>query len=476
MARQRKRTRCDGKSAGYIRSYDNTLYQEQLDLREGKRRQEDLKDQLKQLETVLDRAEIETDPRALAEHIAKTNAELDLLNKELAALQKAHTTAQVVNRNELGPITSKLAEKRRDAYVLTNETRDVELEVEDSRQFVAALESRLTSLDDAATARDVLGSLPLLFCPQCLSPLSPAAEKNVCSLCKQPSDPEITKTHAARMRQELAIQIKESKGLLAAKEAKVDQRQSQLAQVTIEAQVLQKEFERLAATVQTARDSKIDQLLQAKGSLERAVGDLMQKNKIIQVLLSLREQEKVLASRLQELAISIARRLSDQKARYFEAVSMVQKYTVHLLHHDLPLEERFKLAQNVDLAPETNTFAVDGRNQFSASSMTYLKNSIHFAFMFASLELPFFRYPRLIICDNIEDKGMTPERSRNFQLNIVALSKASNVEHQIIFTTSMVDPSLDTPEFTIGPNYVDGLKTLGVKATVTAPTQTGAND
>ena len=71
-------------------------------------------------------------------------------------------------------------------------------------------------------------------------------------------------------------------------------------------------------------------------------------------------------------------------------------------------------------------------------------------------------YPRLIVCDNIEDKGMTAERSRNFQRNILGLSKEAKTEHQIIFTTSMVDPSLDMPEYTIGPNYVGGVKTLDI--------------
>ena len=79
-----------------------------------------------------------------------------------------------------------------------------------------------------------------------------------------------------------------------------------------------------------------------------------------------------------------------------------------------------------------------------------------------------FGYPRFLLCDNIEDKGMTVERSRNFQRNIVALSKAAKIEHQIIFTTSMIDPGLDTAEFTIGPNYVDGRKTLDIKAALPA--------
>jgi hypothetical protein len=250
--------------------------------------------------------------------------------------------------------------------------------------------------------------------------------------------------------------------LLTRKQDEYADKRSRLEKVMKEKQFLQRDYERLATTVQTSRDAKIDALLVEKGGLERVIADLLQKNKIIQVLLNLRAQEAELVSRLQQLGISIQKRLSAQKAKFYEALAVVQKFTVYLLQRDLLLEERFRLARDVSLRPETNTFAVDGENQFSASSMTYLKNSIHCALLFASLELPYLRYPRLTICDNIEDKGMTTDRSQNFQRNILALSQDAKINHQIIFTTSMVDPSLDTPEFAVGPNYVGGLKTLNI--------------
>lgn len=444
--------------------YDNVLYQDQLAFREGRRRQEEMREQLKQLETVLDRAEIDTDPKQLSDRIDSANRQLLALDKEIAALRQAQNEAQAKQNNEIAPIAARFAEKRRESYTLSNETRDLAIEIEDSGQFITSLESRIAALDDAAITRDALGAMPLHFCPQCLSPLVDTASGGSCVLCKQPTNAEITRTHAARMRQELALQVRESKMVLERKQAEYAEKRARLDTASKEAQLLQREYERLVMTVQTSRDSKIDSLLVEKGSLERSIADLLQKNKIIQVLLNLRAQEAELGAKLQQLGISIQRRQSDQKAKFYEALSVVQKFTVYLLQRDLPLEERFRLARDVSLNPENNTFSVDGENQFSASSMTYLKNSVHFALMFASLELPYLRYPRLIVCDNIEDKGMTTDRSQNFQRNILSLSKDANVEHQIIFTTSMVDPSLDTPEFAIGPNYVGGVKTLDIVA------------
>ena len=51
-------------------------------------------------------------------------------------------------------------------------------------------------------------------------------------------------------------------------------------------------------------------------------------------------------------------------------------------------------------------------------------------------------------------------RSQNFQRLIVALSKEFEVSHQIIFTTSMIDPELDKTDLCVGPAYGPDNKTL----------------
>ena len=107
-----------------------------------------------------------------------------------------------------------------------------------------------------------------------------------------------------------------------------------------------------------------------------------------------------------------------------------------------------------------NTFSVDGSNEFSASSITYLKNCVHFGIFFASLDLDFMRYPRLIVCDNMEDKGMEEARSQNFQTAVSRLSKEANVPHQIIFTTSMIAHELNTSPPCIGQQFDENHKSL----------------
>ena len=45
---------------------------------------------------------------------------------------------------------------------------------------------------------------------------------------------------------------------------------------------------------------------------------------------------------------------------------------------------------------------------------------------------------------------MEPVRSQNFQNLLRDRSEASDVDHQIIFATSMISPDLDDDRFTVG--------------------------
>ena len=97
--------------------------------------------------------------------------------------------------------------------------------------------------------------------------------------------------------------------------------------------------------------------------------------------------------------------------------------------------------------------------------MVILKNAIRFAIFFASLELDFFRYPKFILCDNIEDKGMVDERSKNFQKKIIEISEREifkNIDFQIIFTTSKIAEELNIPKYTVGSFYTSENKTLNI--------------
>lgn len=81
--------------------------------------------------------------------------------------------------------------------------------------------------------------------------------------------------------------------------------------------------------------------------------------------------------------------------------------------------------------------------KLSASSEFYLKMSVRFAFFLSSVELDAMMYPRLILSDNMEDKGLEEERSHNFQKVLVQrlrelTGEVAEPDYQVIFATSMI--------------------------------------
>jgi hypothetical protein len=452
--------------------FDNSLYDDQLALREARRQHEMTKAQLRNLERVLDKAEFETDRQKLAQRKQDIETTLTAANAQIGVLTQKQTGESLAQKDGLRPLADKIASLRKDTYLHSATLERLALEIEDSLQFLGTLEAKLVALNDSMLTRDQLGALTIHFCPQCLAPLTKPSSEKACTLCKQETaGPEVS-SKVARIQQELALQIRESKAVGVKRRDEFDRHQAIVRKLHVETKRTQKEFDRLAGTVQTQRDSELDRLFQEKGRLERTLDDLQQQLKVLSIVTSLREEEATIIVRIQELEISIKRQQSAQQAKFLQALAQIEGHTLALLHQDSTLnyEAFFATARSLAINPAGNSYALDGRNQFSASSVTLLKNSIHFGIHFASLDLEYFRYPRFIVCDNMEDKGMKPQRSQNFQRAVVARSQTSAVEHQIIYTTSMIDPILEKAEFCIGPNYINDVRTLDF-AGVNPPTQ-----
>jgi len=444
--------------------YDDTLYLCELKLRQSRRALDQAKTEYESATSVLG----ETGHEINLDNIQKALTETEeRLSKTRAAIEKINTQAAETASNGKVADTQRIAQElmsaRRESAALQNNIEAQQLEVEDSREFITTLENRVAALRDSICAREVLGELPLSHCPHCLTSLAPPQTKAVCFLCKQQIPESAGRSQALRMQQEIAFQIKESEALLAGKEKRLEELNGQLPPLIEHERSLQRQYDDAMRTVRTSRDQQLDSLLVQKGTLEGNILFLHMQAKAVGVLERLRIRMKNMGSDVRRLEIEIATKKKAQESRKNEAVERIAHYALALLRADLPGEDSFQTPQEVSVDFEKNTFAVDGRNQFSASSIGYLKNCIHYAIFFASLELDFFRYPRFILCDNMEDKGMQEVRSRNFQRVIVDLASRFQVNHQIIFTTSMIDPELDVPELCVGDKYDKDHKSLVFK-------------
>jgi len=139
---------------------------------------------------------------------------------------------------------------------------------------------------------------------------------------------------------------------------------------------------------------------------------------------------------------------------------LLSRLTLEILHNDRDHEEVFRDGKEVEFDFGEDKVSVDKQALFSASSMVYLKNAFRYSLFHASCIDRSFLYPRFLLVDNVEDKGMEPARSHKFQRNMVDIASLLNVPHQIIYTTSMIAPELEGTTLCVGPYYTDINKSL----------------
>ncbi len=443
--------------------YDDSLYTDRIAHRNAIREYDEKEKQFKNISKVFGSTGNETSVHKVLQEIEDGKKELDLIQTEIISLrEKAVVKRRITTPLKIEELQNQLSPIKADVSKLKSEIKYYELEIFDSKQFIDSLQKRSSALDNSILTRNILGELPLTNCPKCLSPLNNNVQEGHCSLCKQPLSEEEEKTQAKRIKQELELQIKESRKLLGEKEGKLAEFTSNLQPLIVKARLLQQEIDVEEKESKPTRDEAFDALLVRKGAVENKIEFLSKQIKASEMLELLRKELQELQARIEELSQSIKLKTDRQKQNWELAISKTQSIALMLLRKDLDRQAEFKTGKQVEIDFAKDTFSLDGGNNFSASSNTYLKNSVRYAIFFASLEHSFFRFPRFIICDNMEDKGMEQVRTQNFQKTIVELSNAYDVEHQIIFTTSMIDPTLNNTEYCVGAEYNETNRTLHV--------------
>lgn len=442
--------------------YDDELYSERLLLREHEKSLADKQAELKGIQRVLESSGQEDDLGKLRNDLAKAHEQLITIESDISVLRNRAT---VNLPNNSSPQLLKTQEEfqavRRELLKSTENLKNLEFDIVDSQQFIHTLEERIKNLNDSSRTKRILGELPLEFCPQCIRPLGEHEHPTpTCSLCKEPFEENFDLGYARRLEQEIRQQVKESKALLQKKQKALSDASSKHAQNIEKYRVLQRAIDADNNRLTSTRDQRIDVLLVKKGTTQAAVEYLSQKIQALQLLDTLNKEIRELQTKVGELRHSIETKSRREQQNINIAMRKIEAHALELLKADLPRQKEFQLGENIEVDFRRDIFSLDEQNNFSASSNVLLKNAVRFAIFFASLELKFFRFPRLIICDNMEDKGMEDVRSQNFQRVVVEKAKSYDVAHQIIFSTSKIDPTLENPDLTIGQFYTEDNKSL----------------
>lgn len=443
--------------------YDDTLYTQRLSLKQAIKESEDKKREFDNLNKVFGQTGNVTNIAGVQKEIENAKKELSDIESSIIDLRNQQTIKTTKNTELISEkVQSELSIVKNNIRNLQSQINQFDIEIADSKQFVDTLEKRISELNNSLITRQILGELPLTHCPQCLSALDNNLAEGHCFLCKQPLAEEAERANAKRLLQEMELQVKESKSLLEEKERKFTSLIGELPTQVELARSLQKQLDTSIENPQTTRDERIDNLLVTKGGVEKKIEYLTQQIKAVELIELLKKELVELNRFIIITRLEIEQKEELQKRNYQIAIQKIRELTLYILKNDLDRQEEFRSGKKVEVDFLRDTYSLDDGNNFSASSKTYFKNAVLFSIFFASLELNFFRYPRFILCDNMEDKGMEKIRTQNLQNLITSMSEKFGKEHQIIFTTSMIADELNDTEYCVGQNYDREHKTLHV--------------
>ncbi|MCD9584032.1 hypothetical protein LVK03_02930 [Tenacibaculum maritimum] len=358
-------------------------------------------------------------------------------------------------------LQEKIINKRNDVIDLKNSYVLLENEIIDSEYFIETLEDKFNSIEKSIKTRQFLGSIPIEYCPSCLSKLVDTDEESSCKLCKQKTEDKFGITQANRMKLEIKFQIDESSKLLSLKNKRFKKLEIKLQLKEKELRSLQGNLNESIKDVKPFELEKIDSLNFKKGLAE---GEIMQFRTLLeqaekyQELIDSRESLRKRIAVLDGFISTIKRKqLKTKKA----VIGRIQKEGVFLLNNDLERQREFSVAKSKDFIVDFSNNLVylkskdietfKSYQKFSASSNFYLKISARFAIFLASLKENQMRFPRFIFADNMEDKGIEERRAQNLQEILISrFEEKENSNSQLIYTTSYLSKKLRKSKYIVG--------------------------
>ena len=424
--------------------------------------------ELKNLETVLLnlRAEISVlekslDPRQrstefIREEIAEKNREMEKLDQHIQLLRQGGKPDRK-NKSQLELLKSEVKSLETSCQKAEERIELLQYDIEDTQMFISELSRKKLALTHSVSTREILGNLRLEYCPECLSPLPQDTPDGTCHLCRQKTDNKSGVTQAKRLISELSFQQKESEAILLKDEDELKDAKAELRCLKLRRKGAQKSLDELLGSARSTTAAAIEDLIYQKGELN---GELQQFYTMLEMAAKyeeLKEQQEQTESAISKKKSYIQAQLARQESRRSEVMRKIQEHGVYFLKHDEARQKDFQNAQPSDLTvdfPGNIVFLRDRYSKYSASSAFFLKLVARFSLFFASLDIPWMRYPRFIFADNMEDKGIEQGRAQKFQQTLIdSLSKYDTDTYQVIYTTSYITEALDHSQYVVGEHY-----------------------
>lgn len=445
--------------------HSSVLYEAQLELRNVEAQLSKLVSDLRSLFLILNKSgQVGSTRDFLNAEEASIKKEIGSVENRLIKLRQSREVGEgVVGETTVEMMRAKLSSAQLELVRSQQAIVELQFDIEDSKMFISEVERRADALDDSESARTYLGSMKFQFCPCCLATIEDDAEHSTaCNLCKNPFETSIAGSQILRMKNELALQRRESVGLLEEKIERLNKHLSEAPILKNKLRQLEQEYSQMTNSWSSTVELEIEALSRTMGELNQKLDELGRSHQlatVIEEMQSKRDEFEVEKLRLQDVILSAENK--DEKLKK-DAKLLIASSLIELLKLDLPRQEEFQAATEVDWNFARDCIFVNGHTQFSESSMVILKQSFHMALLMASALNGDIRIPRFILLDGIEDGGQEIERSHKLQENIVAISSKLEVSHQIIFATSQIAPALAHEQYVVGTVSTMTNKTLAI--------------
>ncbi|MBF0250794.1 MAG: hypothetical protein HQL35_09235 [Alphaproteobacteria bacterium] len=443
-------------------AFDPRIYQNQLELRLKERQYEAINQQLEGAKTLLATAEDFPTLQMMDQHIQSVLEERGQVAGELDELRGKRRGADPFDTKGQEAIEALKQRLDEANAILTDKDQDIsELRytLQDSDALIVEIERNLRFLDQGNTVRETFGPLAFHICPSCFGPVKQSSDHEHCHLCKEPLESEQDRTRYMRIRNELNQQIRESKYLREARAVELTKTLTDRNNLIRDRDQVRIEYLSLARNYVSDVDTQVDTLSSKLGALNNKLTELDKRKAFVAKLQGLIDHKQSLNDDISALKEEIEALERKALARRQAANTAISRKMLEILSSDTETEE-FEEVTSATIDFEGDNVYLEGKTSFSASTLNVIRNAMRVAMFQASIEDPKFNFPRFLLMDNIEDKGMTEGRSQNFQRMLVDLSRSLEREHQIIFTTSMVADDLDIPELTIGEKFTAERKSL----------------
>jgi len=389
--------------------------------------------------------------------------ELVDLNTQIAKIEEQIFSTQFEDRlslNDQKETFARVQELQEQIGAINEELYRVEIETVDSEDFIASMTKKLDALHESKQIIDELNTLSFEFCPACFAPIEGTEVDGACSLCKQASDHEKTKERSLRLINEYARQRQNSLDLQASRQRKITDLKAKLTTTTELWEQAGRHYTVSLRSPTTELRTKLRKLNRDAGYSQRKLEELAMRKSVIAELKEAQDRRDELQRKIDSVKAIIKAAEKKNRDQISTARRSVELEILDFLRKDLERQSTFKNAEIVNFEFDGDRISVNGESFFSASSMVYLRNSFIASLAIAASNQTSFAHPRFLLMDTIEDKGMEPERSMNFQRLLYEKSIAATSTNQIIIATSMIAEELDIPKVTVGDFYTHENRTL----------------